>query len=268
MVPDEANGRATGAGERLEPLPLLPVPHDDELHVRQRGGLDGEVHALPGRQPAHDADAERAVHALPRREVVGVDAVADHRHPTGEPRHRFDEHPLHVLADRDQPIGARGRPPREGRRARVEVVHHVMLGAKLRQAHPAGRARSEHVGAERVRVNDVDGLPRESVREPRDVGRAERAIEIRQRVLPGRPAIVNAHASRREVRGQRPVRRHESHLVVGAGQLRPGRQVDDDSLGATDVAPHDHMHHAKASHAFIGRGTRRGRTGPSRATLG
>ena len=43
----------------------------------------------------------------------------------------------HVVAHGDEPLRARRRPAREGRRARVPVVHHVVLGAKLGPARAA-----------------------------------------------------------------------------------------------------------------------------------
>ena len=98
-----------------------------------------------------------------------------------------------------------------------------------------------------MQVSHVGALLAENAREPRHVARAERAPQVRDRVLPHRPAIADGEPGALEHRRERAVRREERHDVLGAALLGPRREVDEQPLGAPDVPRDDHVNDAKAS---------------------
>ena len=205
LVPDEARRRAALLREGLEPSTLLSIAHDQGIVVGQGRGFDGQVHALPRDQAADDAypKAPRP-EGLTRPErrlflrspVVGIDAVSDDRRSRRDGGSGRREHGVHVFADRHEGIGARGGPAGERRAAGIEVMHHVVLGAKLGAVGTAGGARPEQVGTEGMRVHDIDALLGDPRRQPRDVGGTPGSIEVRERVVADRTAVSAAQFRR------------------------------------------------------------------------
>jgi hypothetical protein len=215
------------------------------------------VHSLPGDQAANDADPKatrlqsltrRQRHPVRRPPVLGIDPVSDDARPSGHRGRGFAKHGAHVFAHGDERFRACGRPTRERRAARVEVVHHVVLGAQLRATGAARGARPQYVRPEGMRVHDIDSLLGDAPGEPADVGRRERSVEIGERVLANVTAVVDPYPRSSEIRGKGSIGREESDFVVRAGLLRAGREVHEETLGSSDIAAHDDVHDAYPLH--------------------
>src|SRR5260370_23414746 len=108
----EGHASAKPSAQRLETAALLAVPHHEKLRVRESGGLDGQVHPLPRREPANDGQPELAARSGQRTPVRRVHTVADDRRAGGGGGGRFFENGAHVIADGDQTGGALFSPTR------------------------------------------------------------------------------------------------------------------------------------------------------------
>ena len=237
-VTDEMGVGVPTAHEGLEPSALLAISDNEEVDTSEGGGLDGQMHPLPARQTADDADAKRlAGAARTGRPVRRVDPVAYDRRASGDCGRRARHDRTHVLADGNDPLGARRGPSCERRAAGVEVMHHVVLGPKLRQTRPLRRPRADDMRRERVRVHDVNLLLVEEASQPPHIPRPQGAKQVRERVVAAGPAVVDGQPSRREVRGEGPVGRDEGDRMGCPGGVGPGRQVDEKSSSAPPMSP-------------------------------
>ena len=241
--------------EQFDSVSRSRMPMNNQQHARQSPTPAPQPRSpggrAPGHQPTHDSRAKAAAaerlagarrHVVLGSPMIGCESHShDCRSSCHGGRGRREDRP-NVFADGDERVGARGRPARKWRAARVEVMHDVVLGAKLRPAAAARGTRPQDVRAERVRVHDIDSLFRYPTREPGDVERPERSVEIREGVLADTATVVDLNPGALEVRDERPIRRKEGDLVIGAGSLGSGREVGEEPLGPSDVAARDDVH--------------------------
>ncbi len=84
--------------------------------------------------------------------------------------------------------------------------------------------------------------------EPAKVPGAERAAEIRERVLARRAAIVNPQARLDEVPRESAIGCDERDFVVGARDLGTPRKINEQALRPANVPGDDHMHDTQTAH--------------------